>query len=426
MNEFAIRVTNLGKKYSIKNTKSHFIFKEMLINFFLFWKKNKFLPEEFYALKNVSFEIKKGDTVGIIGRNGAGKSTLLKILSEVTEMTEGKVEINGKIASVLEIGMGIHPEITGRENIYISGAMLGLSKEFIEKKFEKIVDFSGLKKFIDSPVKHYSTGMYLRLAFSVVANIDADILLFDEVLNVGDASFRAQCENKILDLIAQKKTVILVSHNINDIYKLCDKVMYLEEGILKSFGNKNTINKYLNTVYNREVLNNYTVENSQLNKIEKEIVEDGIVLMKLYSYLISAGNEISDGIQFYRNKLKVRIDLENYTSQELQFGFILKSYENYITKVDTLDETKKIDLSQYKDKRISITIEMPEEFFLATGSYILSFFILKNDFSILYNDDFFLKIDPSIEISKSNETNSSLYSPIKIKTKFSVHIETHL
>ncbi|MGP1593850.1 MAG: ABC transporter ATP-binding protein [Treponema sp.] len=189
---------------------------------------------EFWALKDLSFDIKKGDRVGIIGKNGAGKSTLLKVLSRITTPTEGSVKIRGKISSLLEVGTGFHGELTGRENIYLNGAILGMKKREIDRKLDEIIDFSGIEKHIDTPVKRYSSGMYVRLAFAVAAHLDSDILIADEVLAVGDAEFQKKAIGKMSDLSAsQGRTVLFVSHNMAAVKSLCNKGVILEKGRLK-------------------------------------------------------------------------------------------------------------------------------------------------------------------------------------------------
>lgn len=191
--------------------------------------------EEFWALKDVSFDIQQGDRVGIIGRNGAGKSTLLKILSRITEPTSGKIKIKGRVASLLEVGTGFHPELTGRENIYLNGAILGMSKAEIRKKFDEIVAFAEVEKFLDTPVKRYSSGMYVRLAFAVAAHLEPEILIVDEVLAVGDAQFQKKCMGKMEEVGKEGRTVIFVSHNIQAIRQLCSKAILLESGSLTAF-----------------------------------------------------------------------------------------------------------------------------------------------------------------------------------------------
>lgn len=193
--------------------------------------------EEFWALKDVSFEVKQGDRIGIIGRNGAGKSTLLKILSRITEPTTGSVRIKGRVASLLEVGTGFHPELSGRENIFLNGAILGMSRAEIRKKFDEIVDFAEIEKFLDTPVKRYSSGMYVRLAFAVAAHLEPEILVVDEVLAVGDAQFQKKCLGKMKDVSAKEgRTVLFVSHNMPMVQRLCNKAFWLDKGALAATG----------------------------------------------------------------------------------------------------------------------------------------------------------------------------------------------
>ncbi len=186
--------------------------------------------EEFWALRHVSFEIRQGEAVGIIGRNGAGKSTLLKVLSRITEPSEGRIEIDGRVASLLEVGTGFHPELTGRENIFLNGAILGMSRAEIKRKFDEIVAFSEVEKFLDTPVKRYSSGMYVRLAFAVAAHLEPEILIVDEVLAVGDAQFQKKCLGKMHDVAGEGRTVLFVSHNMNAVRQLCDRAIVMHGG----------------------------------------------------------------------------------------------------------------------------------------------------------------------------------------------------
>jgi len=216
--------------------------------------------EEFWALRNISFEVKRGDRVGIVGQNGAGKSTLLKILSRITEPTAGRVLIKGRTASLLEVGTGFHPELTGRENIFLNGAILGMSKVDIRRKFDEIVSFSGVEKFLDTPVKRYSSGMYVRLAFAVAAHLEPEILVIDEVLAVGDASFQKKCLGKMDEVSQEGRTVLFVSHNMAAVSKLCTTGIYLKNGAMEYSGpSGSVIDRYLcdlasiNSVYERPV-----------------------------------------------------------------------------------------------------------------------------------------------------------------------------
>jgi lipopolysaccharide transport system ATP-binding protein len=187
-------------------------------------------PSVFWALKDVNFEVKRGEVVGVIGRNGAGKSTLLKILSRITEPTEGRINLHGRVGSLLEVGTGFHPELTGRENIYLNGAILGMKRAEIRRKFDEIVEFSEVARFLDTPVKHYSSGMHMRLAFSVAAHLEPEILLVDEVLAVGDAEFQKKCLNKMGEVAQEGRTVLFVSHNMSAVQRLCSRGIVLEGG----------------------------------------------------------------------------------------------------------------------------------------------------------------------------------------------------
>ena len=220
-----IRVYNVGMEFKLSKEKVNNL-KEFVIKFL----KRQLSYSEFWALKNISFEVEKGDRWGIIGLNGAGKSTLLKIVSGVMKPTEGNVEIKGKIVPLLELGAGFDNDYTGKENIFLNGAMLGLTKEFLEEKYEEIVEFSEIRKFIDVPLKNYSSGMRARLGFSIATTIKPEILILDEVLSVGDAKFQKKSENKIISLFNEGITVLFVSHSIEQVKKLCNKAIWLEKG----------------------------------------------------------------------------------------------------------------------------------------------------------------------------------------------------
>ena len=203
--------------------------------------------EYVWSLRDINFEIEQGDAIGIIGRNGAGKSTLLKLLSKVTKPTTGIIKSNGRIASLLEVGTGFHPEMTGRENIFLNGAILGMTRKEITRKFDEIVDFSGVERYIDTPVKRYSSGMYVRLAFAVAAHLESEILIVDEVLAVGDADFQKKCLGKMGDVSkGEGRTVLFVSHNMTAVSQLCQNGIFLKDGMIMSHGNmKNITDQYL-------------------------------------------------------------------------------------------------------------------------------------------------------------------------------------
>ena len=201
-----------------------------------FQKNGNRLTETVWALRDVSFEVEEGELFGIIGHNGAGKSTLLKILSQITEPTSGRAKLYGRIGSLLEVGTGFHPELTGRENVYLNGSILGMKRTEIARKFDEIVTFAGVERFLDTPVKRYSTGMYMRLAFSVTAHLDSDILLVDEVLAVGDADFQNKCLKKMREVVKGGRTVLLVSHNMTSITRLCSRSMWIDHGRIQTIG----------------------------------------------------------------------------------------------------------------------------------------------------------------------------------------------
>ncbi len=238
--------------------------------------------EEFWALKDINFEVKQGDRVGIIGRNGAGKSTLLKILSRITEPTTGKITLNGRVASLLEVGTGFHPELSGRENIYLNGAVLGMTRVEIKKKFDEIVDFSGVEKFLDTPVKRYSSGMYVRLAFAVAAHLEPEILLVDEVLAVGDAEFQKKCLGKMEDVSKEGRTVIFISHNMGMIISLCSDAILLNSG---KIAYKGTANDAVSHYYNNGATSPFSVDYR----------EDGREVGDKFASLLEAHIENSQG-----------------------------------------------------------------------------------------------------------------------------------
>src|SRR5579859_178407 len=253
MGDIAIRVSGLGKQYQIGAAqKQYSTLRDALsgaaagLARSLRGQGGRAARDTIWALKDVSFEVKRGEVLGIIGRNGAGKSTLLKILARITEPTCGEVDIYGRVGSLLEVGTGFHPELTGRENIYLNGAVLGMHRREIHSKFDAIVDFSGIEKFIDTPVKHYSSGMYMRLAFAVAAHLEPEILLVDEVLAVGDAEFQKKCLGKMGEVAGEGRTVLFVSHNLAHIQRLCSRTLLLASGGLAAIAETNVVvGKYL-------------------------------------------------------------------------------------------------------------------------------------------------------------------------------------
>jgi lipopolysaccharide transport system ATP-binding protein len=239
MSDVVIRAEGLSKQYRLGRREGYYTLRDTLAG--LTWRfRNRWRRAEsrdrdtsFWALRDVSFEVRRGEVVGVIGRNGAGKSTLLKILARIAEPTEGWAELRGRVGSLLEVGTGFHPELTGRENIHLSGAILGMRRAEIRRKFDEIVQFAEVERFLDTPVKHFSSGMYMRLAFAVAAHLEPEILMVDEVLAVGDATFQKKCLGKIRTLTQDGRTVLFVSHNVSTIRQLCSQVLLLESGRLR-------------------------------------------------------------------------------------------------------------------------------------------------------------------------------------------------
>ncbi|MEA5467374.1 ABC transporter ATP-binding protein [Spirulina sp. 06S082] len=282
MSQFAIKIENLGKKYIIGHQQqdSHLL-RYAIANQIKNWKRQLFTGkdknrnlDEFWALKDISFQVKQGDRVGIIGRNGAGKSTLLKLLSRITEPTTGRIRLRGRVASLLEVGTGFHPELTGRENIYLNGSILGMGKTEISKKFDEIVAFAEIERFLDTPVKRYSSGMYVRLAFAVAAHLEPEILVVDEVLAVGDAAFQKKCLGKMEDVSEREgRTVLFVSHNMAAIQQLTHQAFVLQEGqLIFSGATDRAIDYYLSGAMNRSLVV-YNMENvsRRHSELDREI-----------------------------------------------------------------------------------------------------------------------------------------------------------
>lgn len=271
----AIEVKNVSKSYIInhKNKANYSTLKDDVGNLLRkpFGKQTESKEEKFWALKDINFEVPKGEIFGIIGKNGSGKSTMLKILSRIVDPTEGSIHIRGRVASLLEVGTGFHPELTGRENVYFNGSMLGMSRQEITNRFDEIVDFSEIEQFIDTPVKFYSSGMYVRLAFAVAAHLEPDILILDEVLAVGDASFQRKSMNKILSTMREGRTVLFVSHNTSAIRQLCTNGILLNKGQIEASGNiGEIIDRYLVEIMNNDqamskITSNWTNNGSAKN-----------------------------------------------------------------------------------------------------------------------------------------------------------------
>lgn len=296
--ENAIKVTDLGKRYTIGKQKDASLRSTLSSAF----KSAATKGDDFWALKHLNFEIKRGDVVGIIGKNGAGKSTLLKVLSQITKPTTGRIEINGRVASLLEVGTGFHPELTGRENIYLNGTILGMTRKEVKAKFDDIVEFSGVGKFIDTAVKHYSSGMYVRLAFSVAAHLEPEILIIDEVLAVGDAEFQKKCLGKMSDVAAEGRTVIFVSHDMGAVASLCNRGIHMEDGQVKFSG---TIDDTLESYFQSGRIKNHQKRKYQENQYD---TWDEKIVLREVSLVNDRNEQISTS--FVDEKVGVQIDFE--------------------------------------------------------------------------------------------------------------------
>ena len=317
----AIEVSGLSKRYVIEHESKHDNLRDTLHHTARkLWRRFRwgtgFEKEEFWALRDVSFSVQPGEVVGIIGRNGAGKSTLLKILSRITEPTSGTIRLRGRVASLLEVGTGFHPDLTGRENVYLNGAILGMSRAEIRKKFDEIVAFAEVEKFLDTPVKRYSSGMYVRLAFAVAAHLEPEILIVDEVLAVGDAQFQKKCLGKIQDVSrSEGRTVLFVTHNLGIIGSLCQRCVWLDAGRTRDQGHTaDVLSRYIGTrgVNNAEIT--FTADDPRSggshgrilsarvllnNQVRSEIsIEDPVCIEMDYT-VDSPTEEIIAGIHLY-------------------------------------------------------------------------------------------------------------------------------
>jgi lipopolysaccharide transport system ATP-binding protein len=329
MSDLALRVEGLGKQYKLGVPERYRTLRDTLADTFTapfrrFGRGRSPKPEGeiLWALRDVDFEVKWGEVVGIIGRNGAGKSTLLKVLSRITEPTEGQIEIHGRIASLLEVGTGFHPELTGRENIFLNGAILGMKKVEIRTKFDEIVAFAEVDKFIDTPVKRYSSGMYVRLAFAVAAHLDPDILVIDEVLAVGDAAFQKKCLRRMEQVAHEGRTVLFVSHNMMALQALCTRGILLRSGRVAADGpTHDTVARYLDS--DKESYSSSVVLRKHPNRLGQS-AEHGA---RMTEVILESGDERLSGELHMGDPLTIRVDFES-TERPLKppvLGVVIKT-----------------------------------------------------------------------------------------------------
>jgi lipopolysaccharide transport system ATP-binding protein len=380
MSDTVIKVENLGKKYLIRHQQSERYvalrdvltstfksFGERLISLRPHPSNQQPSREEFWALKDISFEVKLGDRVGIIGRNGAGKTTLLKLLSRITEPTTGRIAIKGRVASLLEVGTGFHPELTGRENIYLNGAILGMTKAEIRKKFDEIVDFAEVEKFLDTPVKRYSSGMYVRLAFAVAAHLEPDILLVDEVLAVGDAQFQKKCLGKMEDVGKEGRTILFVSHNMGVVAQLCKKSIVLEKGEL-IFNNETplSIDFYLKQ-------ENQNIKNIQRDNLSKEANQ--FILVKNVDESLEEKDEFK-----YDEAINLLVNL-NLSRWSKYLELAISLYDQHKKRIFTIHEPLNKYYNNHRIMKFQITIP---KHFIVPGRY--SWLMCINNPGIEYYD----------------------------------------
>jgi lipopolysaccharide transport system ATP-binding protein len=384
-----IEAKNIGKKYKITHQKGGYVaLRDVLTNIF----KNPFAflktkakeitgfetKENFWALKDIDFEIKQGEIVGIIGRNGAGKSTLLKILSQITPPTTGEIIIKGKVGSLLEVGTGFHPELTGRENIFLNGAILGMTKKEIVRKFDDIVKFADIEKFIDTPVKYYSSGMYVRLAFSVAAHMEPDILIVDEVLAVGDAEFQRKCLGKMEEITKKEgRTILFVSHNMDAIRQLCDKCIWISKGQVKMISKTNdVINAYLTAKpESRETEDTQNINQNVMKSSGTRFTN------------VEISNLNGDRVLRSSDKLKVVLKYESDREEEIINPRVVitvtsESSKNIVLRLDS-NVTEKGLLEKIKSSG-NITCQTTESIDLIDGAYLVDVDFLIDGVSVSY------------------------------------------
>jgi lipopolysaccharide transport system ATP-binding protein len=370
MSEYAIQVVGLGKQYHLGGDASGYRTLRDTISDTLTWPVRLLRgqlhhrAEKIWALRDVSFEVKPGHVLGVIGRNGAGKSTLLKILSRVTEPTTGYAEIRGRVGSLLEVGTGFHPELSGRENIYLNGAVLGMKRREIAAKFDEIVEFSGVSKFIDTAVKHYSSGMYLRLAFSVAAHLEPEILVVDEVLAVGDAEFQRKCLGKMSDVAAAGRTVLFVSHNMSAILRLTEESIVLDLGqLVYRAPTRQAVDYYMSSGLSQSGERIWAAD---------EVPADAAPFRPISMRVRDPKGNVAETVQS-RQPLEIEIEYElEQPIQGLRVGLYLQSLrgEVILTSFDT-DEPKQYDKYGTRATGHYVSRAVLPANFLNEGQYLL-------------------------------------------------------
>jgi lipopolysaccharide transport system ATP-binding protein len=420
MSDIAIRVQNLGKQYHIgalQNNGGHYTYKSLRDSIASaasapFRAVRALVGQSgprpssqdntIWALKDVSFDVKHGEIVGVIGRNGAGKSTLLKILSRITEPTTGRVEIRGRVGSLLEVGTGFHPELSGRDNVYLNGAILGMKRAEIARNFDAIVAFAEVERFIDTPVKHYSTGMYLRLAFAVAAHLETEVLIVDEVLAVGDAEFQKKCLGKMEEVSKGGRTIIFVSHQIAAVQRLCGRGIFLRAGKIEISGEVG------------KVLDHYLAESAANASGERQIgISDGECRVAGWSI---EGNDaglshscISRQLCRFNVKIESRRRIPGAS-----LGFLMRNLTGELLfSANSKDDLKRLFSIDYGTKEVFVTVRLP----LKMGLYQLEFAIADENFNIIdhWIAQPLLSVIPFSESSLPAEWHGLINEPISFE-----------
>ena len=388
MSTSIITVKNISKKYNITHERGGYVaMRDVLTNIakkpFSFLKKKageitgRTTKEEFWALKDINFEVQAGEAVGIIGPNGAGKSTLLKILTGITPPTTGEIRMHGKVASLLEVGTGFHSELTGRENIFLNGAILGMTKKEIAEKFDAIVEFSGVQKFIDTPVKRYSSGMLVRLGFSVAAHMEPDILLVDEVLAVGDAEFQKKCLGKMDEVTKENgRTILFVSHDMNSIQKLCKKCILLKDGQIEMVGEtKEVINRYLSNHSSPNTKQSI----SDMKRQKRATLKAKVIDINISNEKEMIVNAIPDGEKTVSFNFKIDSKLEN-----LKCGIQMRISDSKLNNIGHFDSNIKGKYFFLKKGSNKLTCLIPS-LNLYKGNYNISFYLFDQNQQEIYD-----------------------------------------
>lgn len=377
MNDIAIQIQNISKQYQIGLLQEkHDTLRDAIvasISNIVPRKGQSNHKKKIWALKDISFDVQVGEVIGVIGKNGAGKSTLLKILSRITEPTSGRAIINGRVGSLLEVATGFHPELTGRENIYLNGAILGMSRQEINRKFDAIVDFAEIEKFLDTPVKRYSSGMYVRLAFAVAAHLEPEILLIDEVLAVGDAEFQKKCLGKMSDVAREGRTILFVSHDMSAIQRLCHRTALLETGKLKAIGETDQIVNTYFSLFTRMASPDTWIDLSGFPR-------EGIGKALFSRMMFSSKTPQLKNRAYTSGPLEISLEIDSEQEMDINSIAFSLSDERQTTLInaDTISHNQVVKLSKGKNL---IRYQIPN-LYLAPGNYTFSFWLANYPFEV--------------------------------------------